>query len=106
MPPDTSILCPLTHRFSSERSAAIIGPISSGTPARPKAVISRHTLIDSGIVTHHPAAEVGLNRARCDDIRGDPAWTEFLGQIPGQHLDRSLRGSVGGTPGQSKSRES
>src|SRR6266478_3694905 len=49
MPPDTSILCPFTQRFSSERSAAIIGPISSGTPARPSAVISATRLLISGL---------------------------------------------------------
>src|SRR5690348_343257 len=49
MPPDTSILWPFTQRFSSERNAAIIGPISSGTPARPSAVISATRLLMSGL---------------------------------------------------------
>ncbi len=47
IPPDTSIRCPFTHLFSSERSAAIIG--SSGTPARPRAVISATRLLISGL---------------------------------------------------------
>jgi hypothetical protein len=40
IPPETSIRCPFTQRLSSDSSAAIIGPMSSGTPARPTAVIS------------------------------------------------------------------
>jgi len=35
IPPDTSIRCTFTHLFSSERSAAIIGPTSSGNNPGP-----------------------------------------------------------------------
>ena len=49
IPPDTSMRCPFTQRLSSESSAAIIGPISSGTPARPNAVISATRLLISGL---------------------------------------------------------
>src|SRR5260221_13661214 len=52
IPPDTSIRCPFTHLFSSERSAAIIG--SSGTPARPRAVISATRLLSSGLSRTRP----------------------------------------------------
>src|SRR5579864_2761748 len=48
-PPETSILWAFTHRFSSERRAAIIGPMSSGTPGRPKAVIAETILLTSGL---------------------------------------------------------
>ena len=48
-PPETSILWAFTHRFSSERRAAIIGPTSSGTPGRPKAVIAETILLTSGL---------------------------------------------------------
>src|SRR5580698_2264893 len=75
----------------------------SGTPQRSHL---RYTLINFGIVAYHAVAEVGLNRARCDHIRGDSAWAEFFGQIAGQHFDRTLRGSVRGTAGQRKTRES
>jgi hypothetical protein len=47
--PDTSMRCALTHRFSSARSSAIIGPMSSGKPARPSAVISEMRLFNSGL---------------------------------------------------------
>lgn len=39
MPPDTSMRWALIQRSSSETSEAIIAPMSSGTPARPSAVI-------------------------------------------------------------------
>jgi hypothetical protein len=38
MPPETSIRCPFTQRFSGNSRAAIAPPISSGTPTRPSAV--------------------------------------------------------------------
>jgi hypothetical protein len=58
LPPDTSVRGPrlpaFTHLFSSERSAAIIGPTSSGTPARPRAVISATRLLISGLSRSMP----------------------------------------------------
>ena len=66
----------------------------------------RNALIDLGIVAYHAAAEVGLDCARSNDIRGDPARAEFFGQIASQNLDRSLGGSICGTAGQSNARES
>ena len=47
MPPETSIRCALTQRLSSESSAAIIGPTSSGKPARPSVVIPAMALFTS-----------------------------------------------------------
>jgi hypothetical protein len=38
----------LTQQFCTERSEAITGPISSGTTARPSAVISAGRLLSSG----------------------------------------------------------
>ena len=49
IPPETSIRWALTQRFSSESSDAIIGPISSATPARPSAVISATQRLTSGL---------------------------------------------------------
>ncbi len=39
-PPETSIRWALTQRLSSDTSEAIIGPMSSGRPGRPRAVTS------------------------------------------------------------------
>jgi hypothetical protein len=76
-----------------------------GQAGRPNAVISATRLLASGLSRTMPL-KVSLDRARCNDVRGDPARTEFLGQIASQYLDRSLRGAVHRTAGQSKSRES
>src|ERR1700733_7774600 len=75
----------------------------AGTPQRSH---FRYTLINFGIVAYHAVAEVGLNCAWCNHICGDPARAEFFSQIAGQHFDRTFRGSVGGTAGQRKTRES
>src|SRR5260370_13672495 len=47
IPPETSIRCPFTQRLSSDSSTAIIGPLSSGTPTRPNAVIFATCLLMS-----------------------------------------------------------
>jgi hypothetical protein len=39
-PPEASICCPVTHRKSSESTAAIAAPTSSAWPRRPIAVVS------------------------------------------------------------------
>ena len=49
MPPETSMRCPLIQRLSSDSSEAIIGPMSSGSPARPSAVISATRRFTSGL---------------------------------------------------------
>jgi hypothetical protein len=41
--------CALTQRLSSESREAIMGPRSSGTPARPSAVLSAILLFTSGL---------------------------------------------------------
>ena len=41
--------CALTQRLSSESSEAIMGPMSSGWPTRPSAVISATRLLISGL---------------------------------------------------------
>lgn len=38
MPPETSIRCALIQRLSSDSRGALIGPMSSNSPARPSAV--------------------------------------------------------------------
>ena len=49
IPPDTSMRWPLIQRLSSESSAAIMGPMSSGCPTWPSAVISATRLFTSGL---------------------------------------------------------
>lgn len=44
-PPDTSIRWPLTQRLSGPRRLATMGPMSSGRPTRPSAVIAAKALL-------------------------------------------------------------
>src|ERR1035438_4454055 len=90
IPPETSMRCPFTQRFSSDSSAAIIGPISSGRPTRPNAVMARNLLIDFRIVAHHPATEVCLDRPRGNHIGCDSTWPQLLGQVTRQYFDCAL----------------
>jgi hypothetical protein len=55
MPHETSILWPLTQRFSSDGKAAIIGPVLSSFPGRPSAVKSETRLFISGLSRTIPA---------------------------------------------------
>jgi hypothetical protein len=49
MPPEASMCWALTQRLSSESSEAIIGPMSSGRPTCPSAVMSATRLLISGL---------------------------------------------------------
>src|SRR5580658_3105553 len=49
MPPEASMRWALTQRLSSESREAIIGPMSSGRPTRPSAVMSATRLLISGL---------------------------------------------------------
>src|SRR4029077_20838481 len=61
VPPETSIRCALIQRLSSVSSDAIIGPMSSGSPARPSAVMSAIRLFTSGLsLTMPPLKSVAI----------------------------------------------
>ncbi|EDS6438924.1 NmrA family NAD(P)-binding protein [Salmonella enterica] len=53
-PPDTSIRCAVTQRLSSRSRLATIGPISSGTPTRPSAVIAANCALTSALSRTSP----------------------------------------------------
>ncbi len=93
MPPETSIRCPFTQRFSSESNAAIIGPMSSGTPARPKAVMPATSLLTYGFIADHAARKIRGGRARCDGVAEIPR-AEFFGEIAGENFHRSLQRGI------------
>jgi hypothetical protein len=70
----------------------VIGPRSSGRPARPSAVFS--ALVQSGIVAHHAAANLEIDWARRNHIGGNPSRTQFQGLNLDKYVDRSLYESV------------
>ena len=61
--------------------------------------MSAIALVEFGIVAHHAAAEIGLDRAGSDRVDRDAARAELFGQVAGQHLDRALHRGVGAVPG-------
>ena len=68
IPPETSTRCAFIHASSSLSRAAMASPISSGSPTRPSVVwaaICRFTLRR---YRAPPAAKVGLNGTRRDDV--------------------------------------
>ena len=55
---------PFTQWLSSEKRAAIIGPTSPGTPARPNAVISATRLFTSAFNYGNGSSEINLTNIR------------------------------------------
>jgi hypothetical protein len=83
IPPDTSILWPFTQRFSSDRSMAIIGPTSSGTPARPKAVTSATRLLISGTWMQDVGERVRFGMHYLPRVRGLHPWLHAAARYAG-----------------------
>ena len=75
-PAETSMRCAFTQRLYSATSEAIIGPMSSGRPARASAVIAG-TRFHLWIVADHAAAKGGRKGPRSDCVDCDVAGTEL-----------------------------
>lgn len=67
-PLDTSIRWLLNQRLYSASRLAIIGPMSSGTPARPTALISAETLLRSRLSRKTPRKQAGLRHDDSADL--------------------------------------
>jgi len=64
--------------------------MSSGTPARPKAVCDAMKAFTWGMSRSAPFAEIRFDSAGRDDIHGYFALAKFLREIAREHLDCTL----------------
>ncbi len=88
----------LTQRLLSDSRLAIIGPMSSGTPTRPSAVMSAKILLTAGLSRTAPPPK-SVSIARCHRVDGDSASTQFLRHVDAEYFDCAFRCRIGGVAG-------